>query len=336
MKPVKSRVALLGADTLIGREIREVLEAARPDVAVDSYSFDDGSGVGEDETGEVFTQEFSADALKGALAVVTAGNQETVSRALEFVGASPGTTLIDCTSLLEHHREARITAPLLLPGKNDAPLQVVANSAATALAMVLNQLAGRTSVARAVVEIFEPASERGKAGITELQQQTTSLLAFRPLEKHVFDAQLSFAVLPGYGSEAPQRLDTIEQRIENHLATLLARLPAGASIPMPSIRLIQAPVFHGYSLSAWVELGETLSAADIEAALASKHIEIRTSENEIPTNVGVAGQSEVIVGDIRIDRNNPRAVWLWIVADNLRLMAQSVAEAIKLPERKTQ
>jgi aspartate-semialdehyde dehydrogenase len=336
MKQVKSRIALLGADTLIGREIREVLESAHPDVAVDSYSFDEESEVGEDESDAVFKQQLSTDALKGAVAVVTAGNQETVSRALEFVAASPGVTLIDCTSLLEHHREARITAPLLLPGKSDAPLQVIANSAATALAMVLNQLGSRTSLTRAVVEIFEPASERGKAGMTELQQQTTSLLSFRPLEKHVFDAQLSFALLPGYGSEAPQRLETIEQRIENHLATLLARLPAGASVPMPSIRLVQAPVFHGYSLSVWVEFGESLSAGDIETALASKHIEVRTSEDEIPTNVGVAGQSELIVGDIRIDRNNPRAVWLWIVADNLRLMARSVAEAIHLLEGKPQ
>jgi aspartate-semialdehyde dehydrogenase len=335
MKHVKSRIALLGADTLIGREIREVLESARPDVAVDSYSFDDESEVGEDESDAVFKQQFSAEALKGAVAVVTAGNQETVSRALEFVASSPGLTLIDCTSLLEHHREARITAPLLLPGKNDAPIQVIANSGATALAMVLNRLASRTSLTRAVVEIFEPASERGKAGISELQQQTTSLLSFRPLEKHVFDTQISFAMLPGFGHEAPQRLETIEQRIENHLATLLARLPAGVSIPMPSIRLVQVPVFHGYSVSVWVELSEPLSAGDIEAALASKRIEVRTSEDEIPTNVGVAGQSEVIVGDVRIDRNNPRAVWLWIVADNLRLMAQSVAEAISLLERKT-
>jgi hypothetical protein len=34
------------------------------------------------------------------------------------------------------------------------------------------------------------------------------------------------------------------------------------------------------------------------------------------------------VGDLRVDRNNPRAVWLWMVADNLRLLADSVASLL--------
>ena len=46
--------------------------------------------------------------------------------------------------------------------------------------------------------------------------------------------------------------------------------------------------------------------------------------------MGVTGQSGVIVGDIRVDRNNPRAVWLWIVIDNLRLRADTVRDLLPL------
>ena len=56
-----------------------------------------------------------------------------------------------------------------------------------------------------VIQIFEPASERGQAGIHELQQQTTSLLSFRQLEKKIFDAQLGFAMLARYGEDAPEQ-----------------------------------------------------------------------------------------------------------------------------------
>jgi hypothetical protein len=37
----------------------------------------------------------------------------------------------------------------------------------------------------------------------------------------------------------------------------------------------------------------------------------------------------LIAGDIRVDENNPRALWIWIAADNLRLTADAVSEMIR-------
>ena len=107
---------------------------------------------------------------------------------------------------------------------------------------VLGRVHAFRPIRHAVVHVFEPASERGTAGIQELQQQTTSLLSFRPLEKKVFDAQLSFSLLPRYGSDAPVALEDVELRVERNLASLLE-----GAVPMPSLRLVQAPVFHGHS-----------------------------------------------------------------------------------------
>jgi aspartate-semialdehyde dehydrogenase len=42
-----------------------------------------------------------------------------------------------------------------------------------------------------------------------------------------------------------------------------------------------------------------------------------------PSNAGIAGQSGVSLGAINDDPNQPRAVWLWMVADNLRLAAEN-------------
>jgi len=53
----------------------------------------------------------------------------------------------------------------------------------------------------------------------------------------------------------------------------------------------------------------------------------------MPSNAGVAGQSGFSVGDIRVDRNNPRAIWLWAVADNLRIVADRVHEVLQTLER---
>jgi aspartate-semialdehyde dehydrogenase len=97
---------------------------------------------------------------------------------------------------------------------------------------------------------------------------------------------------------------------------------------MPSLRLIQAPVFHGYSISLWAEFVSEVHASELEEALASAQIEVRRQSEEAPHAADAVNQSGLLAGDIRVDRNNPRAAWFWIVGDNLRLMADAVAETI--------
>ncbi len=181
-----------------------------------------------------------------------------------------------------------------------------------------------TPILRAVVHIFGPASEYGTAGIEELQQQTVNLLSFQPVPKKVFDTQLAYSMLAQLGSEAPVPLSDSEDRIERHLASLLERMDG---VPMPSLRLIQAPVFHGFSLSFWVEFDEAPGASDIEDAMSMNNdvFDVRAGDLEPPNNVGVAGQSGIAVGAITPDRNSGSAFWIWAAADNLRLAAESAA-----------
>ena len=92
---------------------------------------------------------------------------------------------------------------------------------------------------------------------------------------------------------------------------------------MPSLRLVQAPVFHGYSISAWVEFEGNPGVEAIESGLVESLIEVRGAEVEPPSNVGQAGQGGIAVGAIVPDRNEPEACWFWLVADNLRLAAEN-------------
>ena len=174
------------------------------------------------------------------------------------------------------------------------------------------------AIRRSLIHVFEPASERGRRGVDEQQQQTVAALSFKKLQTDVFDAQVGFNILARYGEEAMEPLDGIEQRLERHLASLLAAYP---SIPMPSLRLIQAAVFHGHSFSVWVEFEENPGAEALARALAKTGIDVRPDDP--PTAVGIAGHSGLSAGAIAPDRNNPRACWLWLVADNLRLTAEN-------------
>jgi len=152
------------------------------------------------------------------------------------------------------------------------------------------------------------------------------LLSFKPLQKDVYDAQVSFNMLAQYGSDSPHSLGAIESKIDRHLASLLA---GAGTVPMPSLHLIQAPVFHGYSMSLWVEFEADADLETIEQGLASSEIDVRGKEHEPPTNVGVAGQSGITVGAIVPDRNQSRACWFWMVADNFRIAAENAAEVAR-------
>lgn len=319
------KIALIGADTLLGREIQEVLEKYEG-VSVAQFAANGEAGFGEEDGEATYREPFEEAALKAAEVVVVAGTEEGAEKVYRLaLGCGGARQVIDATGFLDARPEARIAAALESPHRRtESWLVVVAHPAASMLSLLMARLAAIAPIERAVIEVFEPASQLGKRGIGELQQQTTALLAFRPLERVVFDAQLSFSMLAAYGEEAPTRLGSAEQRIVSHLATLLHRTAQAAPWPMPSVRLVQAPVFHGYSVSCWIEFTSRPDIAKITAALGSEEIEVRGADLEPPSNAGAVGQTGVQVGDLRADPNCARSIWLWAVADNLRRSAAAV------------
>jgi aspartate-semialdehyde dehydrogenase len=254
--------------------------------------------------------------------VILAGPAESTHAALELSGELPA---IDVSGYAEDLPNARLRAPVVEDGEaDDEPgVQVVAHPAAIAIAMLVRRLHAGDPLRRVVAQVFAPASEHGPDGVEELQRQTVSLLSFQNLPQAVFDTQAAFALLTRYGEEAPVALEDIEARIERHLATLLAVPGDGEGAPMPSLRLVQAPVFHGYSISLWVEFENNPGVDTLEESLGTGLIEVRGPGVEPPNNVGQAGQGGITAGAIQADRNDPEACWFWLVADNVRLQAEN-------------
>lgn len=314
-------IAVVGGDTLLAKEIREILAETKPSPRVQliSAAADGSATLGSEEDEAIVMAPLSAESLTGVSVAFLAGSPASSRRALK-VNPQGGPRLIDLTTGLEEQPESRLRAPSAdpVPQSSDAPIQVIAHPAAIALAMLLGRLSKAGRIRSAVVHVFEPASERGQRGLDELQQQTVGVLSFQKLKTDVFDTQLAFNMLARYGEEALEPLEGIEQRVEKHLASLLTAWPG---VPMPSIRLVQAPVFHGHSISAWVEFEENPGSDTLKKVLGEGGIDVRMDEP--PSNVGMAGQSGLSVGAIAVDHNQPRAAWFWLVADNLRLAAEN-------------
>jgi aspartate-semialdehyde dehydrogenase len=318
-------VALVGSDSLLAREIRDLVanNAVPLELRLIAAGAEQAGVLTRVGDEPALVGDLTAVSLSGADAVVLAGSPESSAKALQLLGDPPVSPVIDLTFVAEELSGARLRAPLV---EDEAPeegaIHVIAHPAAIAMALFLRRLHAVQAIRRSVIQIFAPASEQGAAGIEELQQQTVSLLSFKSMPRGVFDSQLGFNLLAAYGEAAPISLEHSELRIERHLASLLASSDED-QVPMPSLRLIQVPVFHGYGFSAWVEFQDAPEIETLEQNLAAGSIDVRSGDFEPPTIVGQAGQDGISVGAIAPDRNAFGAAWFWFVTDNLRLAADN-------------
>jgi aspartate-semialdehyde dehydrogenase len=326
-----STISLVGSDTLLGREIRDIVTTSHDDMDLRLVADTEESEGSLTRVGDepAIVGGLNAASLSGARAVILAGSADSANKTVKLLEDETGTTIIDLTGTLEDRPDARLRAPLveaadgMEEGEYDSPIQVIAHPAAIGLALFLRRLHSLEPIRASVIQIFAPASEHGTAGVEELQGQTVSLLSFKKLPQAIFATQLGFTMVAKYGEEAKVPLEETELRIERHLASLLALPGEGDGAPMPSLRLVQAPVFHGYSFGVWVEFDAEPNLADLENGLVTGAIEVRGTDFDAPSNVGQAGQGGIAVGAISPDRNHSEACWFWLAADNLRLTAEN-------------
>ena len=159
----------------------------------------------------------------------------------------------------------------------------------------------------------------------ELHQQTVNLLSFQNLPRAVFDAQVAYNLLAGFGENATVSLVSLEARLRRHYAAL-----AGNRWPPVSLQAIQAPVFHGHTFSIAVELERPVEISILEDALSGDHVDLVLEDTDSPSNLAATGQNDV---SIRMrpepGSRNPSEtsrLWLWAASDNLHLYALNAVE----------
>jgi aspartate-semialdehyde dehydrogenase len=188
------------------------------------------------------------------------------------------------------------------------------------LALMLLRARKAGAIRSAVATIFEPASEHGQRGMDELHQQTINLLSFQPLPKDVFDAQVAFNMLARYGQKAEPALDSVEARVLRHYRKI-----AGDDAVVPSVLLLQAPIFHGHAMAMFLEMDKTVEVAELTRVLTGDHVAIPAADEDAPSNVSSAGQADIQLS-IKVDPTQTNGVWLWAAADNLRISAVTAVE----------
>jgi len=356
MKPGKEgyRVAVVGADSLLGKELMAVLEERKFPVSR-LVTFDTGGDEPElpiidlraGSQNAVEDGAVNAEDLDFAFLAARSREMPAFLKTWRELGSAARCQIIDmvgdggaddtvrledpATAALHHVHVPFLDRrfPLPIVESSPAPLRVSAHPAVIVISSVLLRLSARFPLKTAVAQVFASASDSGSRGIEELQKQTVGLLSFQKAPRQVFGAQLAFNLLSRLGRSGTGEVAGLEARLRRQLQAYL-----GDRVPAPALHLFQAPVFYSLGVSLYVETAEPVAPEAATAALAGERVHVRTAKQDAPTQVEVTGSSDILVDSIAVEPARPPGLWLWAVADNLRLAAANAVElAASLRER---
>jgi aspartate-semialdehyde dehydrogenase len=321
-----NRIVIAGASSLLGAELKSLLEESR-------FAGWDLRLVDEEVAAGTLTE------AGGEPAVIQPVEEGSFDRArfVFFAGSSEftrvnlgaarlgGGTVIDLSGGSLGGAETTLWHPgaelKLEKDKNYAVLSAPA-TVAVALLDALNTI----GLNRLGLIFFRPVSEAGRRGIEELESQTSQLLSLQSIGQPVFDTQVAFSMVNRYGEASRENLSGMRERIHNEVRPL-----AGKGGVFPSIQVVHAPIFYGYTFAALAETAPVTTRANLVEVCQNAGFLLWNNEDGPLGNLS-AGDSAMRLA--LPEENPPQAGpwWSWGAVDNFKLPA---ANAVKLAEKLT-
>jgi aspartate-semialdehyde dehydrogenase len=316
---------IAGASSLLGSELKSVLEEslfAGWDIRL--LDEDVAAGTLTEAAGEAaIIQRVEEDSFRGARYAFLTGSTAFAKQCL-LPAKEAGATVIDYSRASLSDPDATPWFPRIeaLTGKSvmkNSKTFCVFSAAGTAIATLALalQVAG---LERLVGVVFQPVSEAGRAGIEELETQTTQLLSFQGIGSPVFGTQSAFNLLPRFGSESQQNLHQSLLQIRAEISAVMGEDSNDSKI---SLNLVHTPVFYGTAFSACADLEAKPDLAALTEVCRDAGFSMVPASEPEPSNVSVAGENSVYLRSPEPEASREGSWWFWGAADNLRLPAWS-------------
>jgi aspartate-semialdehyde dehydrogenase len=322
------RIVIAGASSLLGAELKSLLEESR-------FASWDLSLVDEEIAAGTLTE------AAGEPAVIQPVEEGTFDRAklIFFTGSAPfternlsaaresGASVIDLSGAALNSPGVQVWFAMEAVGHNadkNKTLYAVPSAPGLATAKLLHAL-GPAGLFRLSLIFFRPVSEAGRPGIEELESQTTQLLSFQSTGQPVFDTQVAFNLIDRYGSASRENLQSVRARIRTE-----AGIAVGRNSVEPSIQVLHAPVFYGYTFAAIAELNSKSSKNALVEMCRKAGFTLEPDPDSPLGNLNASGDSAIHLALPESDPAQSATWWFWGAADNIRLPA---ATAIKLAEK---
>lgn len=320
------KVAVLGATGAVGRTMLKVLEERRfPADELVLLASERSAGATLPCLGREWqVQAVQAQAFHGCdVALFSAG----ASRSREWapIAAEAGAVVIDNSSAWRMDPDVPLVVPEVNAHRAAAPARgIIANPncATIQLVVALEAIRRAAGLSRVIATTFQSVSGAGNKGIAALDAE----LGGGHSAESPFIAPIAHNVLPYIGARGADGWNEEEDKIraETRKILELPQLPVAATC-------VRVPVRIGHSISAAVVTEQPIDLDGVRRAFAHMPGLVFCSEKD-PLPIHAAGQDSVYVGHVRMDRDVPNVLHLWVVADNLRKGAATnavqIAEAV--------
>ena len=321
------RVAVVGATGVVGTTMLQLL-AERSFPAAEIVPFASARSAGRRvELGTTTpVQELTDSSIEGFdLALFSAGAGASREWGPRFARA--GAIVIDNSSAFRRDPDIPLVVAEVNPHVIRGYRGLIANPNCSTMQLMvaLAPIHREVGIERIVVSTYQSVSGTGKAALDELENQAHAHLHGQEMPPAaVYPEHIAFNVIGAAGSFAPGDDHTDEER---KMMFETRKILEDESIGV-AVTCVRVPVAVGHSEAVNLETRVPLSAAEARELLAAAP-GLSLAE-EVPTPLRAAGRDEVFVGRIRDDDSHPRALSLWVVADNLRKGAAT--NAIQIAE----
>jgi len=325
----KPRVSLIGTDSMTGKEIMGVL--SQKQFPIEKAEFFDTDVKKEYSKLTQFNGEprvihpVDDTLLERTDLLFLAGDKKT-SRRIGNEAENKKVFAIDLSGAFWEHDKV----PVIVSGINDDEIlrgerHLVANPhpVTIMLSHIIMEAMRDYGVLKTVAFVLQPVSAFGKSGIEELAGQSADILNKGSGDRKVFQAQIAFNLLSQSESVDESGFSIGERRILSELKRVVKNHEI-------SLSLVQAPVFHGYSVMMHMKLEKKADIQSLEATYRKSSLfKVYSPSLECPVSPALtAGQENILIGQVKQDAVFSNSFWIWAAADNL--MVGSALNAYKI------
>ncbi len=318
------KVAVVGATGLVGRKMLQVLEERNFPVS-DLIPVASDRSVGKEIIfrGHTYKVISVHEALQQDIDIALFSAGSGVSREYAPQFARRGVYVIDNSSAWRMDREVKLIVPEVngdLLTKDD---YLIANPNCSTIQMVvaLAPLHRHYGIKRIVVSTYQSVTGAGYMAVEQMIHERSGFF-----DIHKFPHRIDMNTLP----HCDVFLDNLYTKEEMKLVNETHKILNDYDIQV-SATAVRVPVLGGHSESINVELKSDFDLAEVRRILAQAPGVVlldNPQENEYPMPVLAQDRDEVFVGRLRRDLFLPRALNMWVVADNLRKGAATNAVQI--------
>jgi len=315
--PRPVRVAVLGATGAVGTEMLRVLEQRKfPVASLRALASTRSAGRRLAVAGgEVAVEAVGPASFKDIdLALFSAG--AAASRQWAPVAVRSGATVVDNSSAWRADPKVPLVVPEVNPRALDWHGGIIANPNCSTIQMVvaLKPLHDAAKIRRVIVSTYQAVSGKSGRAMGELTEATRAVLDGKEPPAVLFPKPMAFNV--SFDWPFAENAFTEE---EMKMTRETVKIMEDSSIKVTATTA-RVPVYRGHAEAVYIETERRLSAAaarDLLRQAPGVVVVDDPAAKAWPTPREAEGQDAVFVGRVREDHAQDRALWLWVVSDNL-------------------